>query len=176
MQRTNINIGEFTSRVFDLWDKRWFLLTAGDFAARRYNSMTVSWGGFGIMWNKPIAMTVVRPQRHTRQFTDDFDTFTLAAFPQALKPVLDLLGSKSGRDIDKISPAGLTPTASAKVASPSYAEAELVIECRKIYFQDYNPAHFLDPVIPTMYKGDYHRMYFGEIVAISGTEEFLRLT
>jgi flavin reductase (DIM6/NTAB) family NADH-FMN oxidoreductase RutF len=78
-----------------------------------------------------------------------------------------LLGSKSGRDSDKIAESGLTPIAAAKVAAPAFDEAELVIECRKTYWQDMNPAHFIDPDIEEQYKDrDYHRIYFGEVVAV----------
>lgn len=172
MQRQPISIDRFVARAFQIWDKGWFLLSSGDFATARYNSMTVSWGSFGTMWNKPFAMVVVRPQRYTRQFIDAADSFTLAAFGQAQRPILDLLGSKSGRDVDKVHPQGLTPMASRRVASPSYAEASLIIECRKMYFDDYAPQHFLDPSIQTMYRGDYHRMYFGEVLEIQGAAEF----
>ena len=49
-------------------------------------------------------------------------------------------------------------------------EAGLVLECRKIYSDDIDPARFLDPSIAGHYpQKDYHRIYFGEIVAIAAT-------
>lgn len=61
-----------------------------------------------------------------------------------------------------------------RVAAPAFAEAELVVECRKIYWQDMQPENFLDPAIEGLYSGrDYHRIYFGEIVAVAGTEKFV---
>ena len=75
--------------------------------------------------------------------------------------------AKSPVERRKIAEAGLKPVASAKVAAPSYAEANLILECRKIYWQDIDPAHFLDPEIDRNYpQKDYHRVYFGEIVAL----------
>ena len=45
-----------------------------------------------------------------------------------------------------------------------FGEARLVIECKKIYFADIDPANFLDAGIKSNYpKNDYHRMYIGEI-------------
>ncbi len=121
------------------------------------------------MWNKPFAQVVVRPTRYTRQFMDQYDTFTLCAFPERYRKALKLLGSKSGRDGDKIAESGLTPIAASKVAAPAFAEAELIIECRKIYWDDFKPEHFLDHKIHANYPiKDYHRVYFGEIVAILG--------
>ena len=169
----NIAIEELTAAVVGLWDRQWLLLTAGDFVARDFNCMTVSWGSLGCMWNKPFAQVVVRPTRHTHGFTERFESFTLAAFPAEYKDALLLLGSKSGRDGDKIKEAGLTPIAAERVAAPGYAEAELILECRKIYWQDFVPAQFLDPAIEAQYpRKDYHRIYFGEIVLARGTDKY----
>ena len=45
-----------------------------------------------------------------------------------------------------------------------FSEARLVLECRKIYFQDIIPENFLDQKIADNYSmKDYHRMYIGEI-------------
>ncbi len=112
-------------------------------------------------------------QHRIRQFIEQYPTFTLCAFPRSYRPALNLLGTLSGRDGDKIAQAGLTPVASSAVAAPGYAQAELIVECRKIHWQDYDPAHFLDPEIDRNYPNkDYHRMYFGEIVAIRGSQAY----
>ena len=160
-------------RAHHLWSTQWLLLTAGDFAAGAFNTMAVGWGSIGTMWGKPFAQVVVRPGRHTRGFMDAYDTFTLCAFPERCRPAIQLLGTKSGRDGDKIAESGLTPVAASRVAAPGFAEAELVVECRKIYWQDMQPEHFLDPGIAKLYpQQDYHRIYFGEIVAVAGTDAF----
>ena len=96
-----------------------------------------------------------------------YDTFTLCAFRQEYAPALQLLGSKSGRDGNKIAESGLTPIASTQVAAPSFAEAELVLECRKIYWDDLAKENFLDERIQRCYPcKDYHRIYYGEILAV----------
>ena len=169
-----IKAEDFLVRAHHLWSAQWLLLTAGDFAAGSYNSMTVGWGSFGTMWRKPCAQVVVRNGRHTRNFIDNHESFTLCAFPEQHRAALQLLGSRSGRDGDKIAASGLTPVAVSRVAAPAFAEAELVVECRKIYWQDMQPENFLDPAIEGLYSGrDYHRIYFGEIVAVAGTEKFV---
>ena len=172
MTRTRIDAFELAARPMAIWDKQWFLLSAGDFAAKKFNNMTVSWGSLGVIWGKPFAMCVVRPQRHTFKFMEQSDTFTLCVFPQQYRKVLDVLGTKSGRQMDKINASGFTPEAATAVASPVYAEAELAIECRKVYFQDFDPKHFLAPYIAPLYNNDYHRMYFGEIVAVTGADAY----
>ena len=174
MELTNIPIDRYVAHSYGLWEHSWLLLTSGDFAAHDFNCMTVSWGGLGQMWGRPIAMVVVRPQRYTRQFIEKYPTFTLCAFPRLYRPALNLLGSRSGRDGDKIAASGLIPAASTCVAAPGYDQAELILECRKIYWHDFDPAHFLEPEIDKNYPtGDYHRMYFGEILAVRGTAAYL---
>lgn len=168
MVRKVIPIDQLVLRSFHIWNDGWFLLTAGDFAKRDFNTMTVSWGSFGTMWNWPFAQVVVRPTRHTYGFMERSNTFTLSAFPPAYREVLRFLGTKSGREGDKITEAQLTPMASTRVAAPCFAEADLVVECRKMYWHDIDPAHFLDAAIEENYPAhDYHRAYFGEIVAVT---------
>jgi len=160
-----IPLANVTVKAYALWNTQWLLLTSGDFASGHYNTMTVSWGSLGCMWDRPLAMVVVRPVRYTYQFIEKYDTFTLCAFPSKYHKALALLGAKSGRDGDKIIEAGLTSVAGQCVAAPAFAEAELILECRKMFWEDFNPVHFLDPHLNQNYPAkDYHRMYFGEIL------------
>jgi flavin reductase (DIM6/NTAB) family NADH-FMN oxidoreductase RutF len=173
MTRELIPFDELIVEARRLWDEQGLLLTAGDFAAGRFNTMTVGWGSLGMMWGRPFVQVVVRPIRYTYQFMERYDTFTLCAFPEDCYDALQLLGTKSGRDGDKIAESGLTPIASTRVAAPGFAEAELIVECRKIYWDDLDPGHFLDPDIERNYpQRDYHRIYFGQIVAIWGENSY----
>jgi flavin reductase (DIM6/NTAB) family NADH-FMN oxidoreductase RutF len=174
MTKIEIAPMDLALQPFRQWDKGWFALCAGDFSARKFNAMTVSWGSLGIMWNRPFAQVVVRPTRFTYGFTEEYDTFTLCVFPEQYRKSLNILGSKSGRDGDKIALAGLTAVASQHVASPAFMEAELVFECRKVYVGKIDPAGFQDPAIDGNYSGgDYHRVYFGEVLRIFGEEKYL---
>ena len=161
-------------KIHHLFQEQWFVLTSGDFEKAHFNSMTISWGSLGRIWEVPFVQVLVRHSRYTFEFMDEYETFTLCAFSEQKRKALSLLGAKSGRNGDKIYLSGLTPEASTTVAAPCYAEAELVIECRKIYWQDLDPSHFLDPTIaPKRYpEGDFHRIYFGEVLAISAERHF----
>lgn len=173
MERQPIRVADLLVRAHHLWAAQSLLLTVGDFAGGHFNTMAVGWGSLGTMWGKPFAQVVIRPSRYTREFMERYDTFTLCALPAALHDALQLLGTKSGRDGDKIAESGLTPVASTGVAAPCFAESELVIECRKIYWQDMDSVHFLDAEIETSYpRRDYHRVYFGEILAVQGVDAF----
>ncbi|MCX7934184.1 MAG: flavin reductase [Planctomycetota bacterium] len=171
MARSFIPLDELALNIFHAWAEQWFLLAAGDLAAKDYNVMTVAWGSLGVIWNKPFAMILVRPQRHTYRFTEKYPTFTLCAFGPEQRDHLNLCGTRSGRDIDKIKACGWTPIAMSQVAAPGFDEAELILECRKIYFDDIKPERFLAPDIAGNYPAhDYHRFYFGEVLAAWGGE------
>ena len=171
--RTAIDPAALKLKIHDLFANQWLLLTAGDFKTGRYNTMTIAWGSIGTMWHKPFVQVVVRPQRHTRKFMDEFQSFSVCAFPPDCHSALQLLGSKSGRDGNKIAEAGLTPVAATVVGAPVFAEAELAIECQMMYWQDMDPKGFVGPVGAVNYPAkDFHRIYFGEIVAIGGTAAY----
>ncbi len=139
----------------------WALLTAGDKDC--FNTMTVSWGAAGELWGKDVAIVFVRPQRYTYEFMENHDTFTLSFFNGEYKKELAFCGSKSGRDIDKASECGFNPIDIQ--GSIGFEQADTVIVCKKIAFQDMDPAGFLSAEIDGNYaKKDYHRIYVGEIL------------
>jgi flavin reductase (DIM6/NTAB) family NADH-FMN oxidoreductase RutF len=173
MTRNPIAFEDLLFKPVANWDGQGMLLTSGDFQAGHFNAMTVGWGSLGVMWGLPFVQVVVRPVRYTYQFMEQYDTFTVCAFSETFAPALDLLGNTSGRDGDKITASGLTPIASMHVAAPSYAQAALIFECRKIYWDDLDKAHFLDPRLEKKYPAkDYHRIYYGEILAILGEDNY----
>ncbi|MBN1258006.1 MAG: flavin reductase [Planctomycetes bacterium] len=174
MERREIPVDEFNLNIFKSWSKNWFLLTVGENKPGKFNTMTVGWGSLGVMWNKPFAQVVVRPSRYTFELIQASDTFTLSAFSEKYENTLTFCGSHSGRDLDKVKEAKLTPKASQTVAAPGFDEAELIIECRKIYTSFFDSKDFLSEEIEPCYNGsDYHHVYFGEILKIKGTDKYL---
>ena len=160
-----VDVTELSVDVVNLWMNQGLLLTAG--TIDECNMMTVAWGSIGCMWSRPFAQIVVRPQRHTRKYLEQSDSFTLCAFPEKYHKDLQTLGTLSGRDGDKLSKTGLTLKVSKRVAAPSYNEARFILECRKIYYQDMDPRGFVDKTIQDNYAAnDYHRIYFGEILSV----------
>jgi len=155
---------QITENPFKLVGADWMLVTAGN--KDSFNMMTAGWGGFGILWNKKICFCLVRPSRYTYEFLEKSDTFTLTFFDQNQRSILDFCGKYSGRDYNKAAETGLTAVET-KNGSVFFNEARLVIECRKIYYQDVDPSNFVDPEIDARCypKNDYHRMYVGEIIS-----------
>ena len=158
----SVSIYDIKDNVFKLIADDWMLVTAG--SLKSFNTMTASWGTLGELWNRKIAVCFVRPSRHTYQFMEREDVFSLSFFDEKYRDALNFCGTKSGRDVDKMAHTGLTPLTS-KSGTVYFEQARLVLICRKIYIQDLDPGKFLDPKIEKQYpKKDYHRMYVGDIV------------
>ncbi len=169
MSLKTIPVESFQVKPHDAWANQWYALVAGDYEKNEFNAMTVAWGSFGTMWHKPFAQIVVRPTRYTFEFLEKYESFTLNAFSIDYRKALQILGSRSGKDCDKIKEAGLTPVASSRVKAPCFNEANMVIECVTMYKADFEPSQFVASDIDKLYpKKDYHRVYFGEIVEIRG--------
>jgi flavin reductase (DIM6/NTAB) family NADH-FMN oxidoreductase RutF len=150
-----------TDNPFKLIGTDWMLVSAG--TAKSFNTMTASWGGLGVLWERKVCFCFIRPTRYTYEFIERSDVFTLSFFEEPYRKALQFCGSHSGRDTDKLKGAGLTLHPEGDFVT--FAEARLVLVCRKLYFQDIEPGHFLDPKIESMYpKKDYHRMYVGDLV------------
>ena len=161
-----INPTDISESIFDLIGKDWALVTSGN--AEKFNTMTVSWGGAGIMWGKPVAFTFIRPQRYTFEFTEKSGYYTMSFFDEKYRDALKLCGSKSGRDVDKVAQTGLTP-AFTEGGIPYFAEARLVLVCKKLYSQFLNSESVVDEeTVSKWYDNDFHKMYISVIVEVLG--------
>ncbi len=144
-------------------DKEWALLTCGK--NENFNTMTISWGGLGTLWHKPIVTVYIRPNRYTYEFIENNDYFSISFYDESYRGDLAFLGSKSGRDIDKISCTKLTPEFLENTVS--FKEAKLTIVCKKIYFQDMDINNISENEVDRFYKNEpIHRMYIGEVIDI----------
>lgn len=157
-----INVEDIHENTFKLIGKDWFLIAAGN--ADKYNPMTASWGGFGIMWHKPVMYTVIRPTRFTYDLVEKSEFFTATFFDEEYRDALSFCGSQSGRDFDKIKETGLTPITCER--GVYFEEAKLCMTCKPRLKQDYTPESFIDGSIDGEFypKKDYHRLYISEIV------------
>jgi len=140
----------------------WFLITAGKIDTD-YNTMTAAWGSIGWLWEKPVTFIFVRPQRHTYGFCEREDYYTMSFFDKKYKDALNICGTLSGRDTDKIKIAGITPIETAN--SVAFDQARLIIESKKLFATDLLESDFISKeVIKAKYPNkDFHRMYVGEI-------------
>lgn len=140
----------------------WMLITAGDHVS--HNTMTASWGGVGVMWNQPVAVAVIRPQRYTFEFAERCDAMTLSFLGEEYRKALAYCGSHSGRDGNKIMNAGLSVEFT-DGDTPAIAQARLVLECRKLYCDMLRPENFTDrSIVERWYpEKDFHKAYVMQI-------------
>ncbi len=158
---TKVNPVELPENVFRVIGKQWMLITTGKL--ERWNTMTASWGALGVLWNLPVATVYVRPERHTFGFIEELNGFTLNFLPEKHRSVLNLMGSRSGKDFDKMRESGLTAFESPE-GGVAFEECDFWMDCRKLYWQDLDPEHFLDERISACYeKGGIHRMFVADI-------------
>jgi len=157
-----LDLSRLRERPFHLFGREWMLITAGTMDS--FNTMTAGWGALGTLWSRPVAIGFIRPTRHTFGFANRSPVFTCSFFGRRCRAALNFCGTRSGRDVDKIKATGLTPV-KGKAGCVYFAEARLVLACRKIHTQDIDPHRFLDQTIEAHYpKKDYHRVFVGEVV------------
>ncbi|MBN1297446.1 flavin reductase family protein [bacterium] len=161
---TSIDPADFTEPIFERIGHDWFLLTAGIPGA--FNTMTCSWGGMGVLWNQPVCFVFVRPGRYTYHFVEREDLFTLSFFDTRYRSALSFCGTHSGRTVDKTRETGLTPICP-DAGGIAFAEASIIVTCRKLYADDLKESGCVDRAIVTLYpEKDYHRMLIGGIQGI----------
>lgn len=160
-----IDVKQLPDNIFSLFDNGWALITGGD--EQKWNTMTISWGQAGWLWGRPVVTAYVRKSRYTLEFTEARDCFTLSFFDKdQCRAQLGVLGSKSGRDIDKMHQSGLTPVGFG--GETAFAEAKAVLVCRKVYADWIDAEKFIDAsVFEKSYpdQNDIHRMYVAEVVS-----------
>ena len=149
---------------FQMIGKEWMLITAGN--KTKANTMTASWGGLGVMYGKNVAYIVVRPQRYTREFIDQYDTFSLSFLDKRFREIQNYLGTVSGRDEDKIKESGLT--LAFEDETPYFGEASHVLLCKKLFRQTMEETSLLEEKLNTAWypNKDYHILYIAEIAKV----------
>ena len=143
----------------------WMLITAGN--KDKFNMMTASWGGFGVLYNKPVVFCFINPARYTYKIMEtQGDTFTLTFYTEMYRDALNYCGTKSGKDEDKVKGSGLTPVQMPN-GSMAFEQAWMIIECKKLVSQSLNPDAINDNEVKANWLDKpMHKMYIGEIVNV----------
>jgi flavin reductase (DIM6/NTAB) family NADH-FMN oxidoreductase RutF len=155
---------KFDYSPFHMIGEEWMLITAE--REDKVNTMTASWGGLGVIWNKNVVYIFVRDSRYTKEFIDHSDTFSLTFFPHKENAkMLGYMGSVSGRDENKVEKMGLTMKHYDGV--PYFEEASVAMICKKLSRIPISPELMPEEIKKAYYAHeDYHDMYIGEIVQI----------
>ena len=155
---------DFSANVFNLFEKNWALLSAGP--KDDHNTMTISWGSIGSLWDKPTVTVYVKPNRYTHKFMTENEYFTVSFYPEDKHEALEKMGTTTGRHhTDKDALAGLTVKELGEAVT--YEEAELTFLCRKVFFEDMITTHMPAEIVEYYYTPEEpHTLYIGEVVKI----------
>lgn len=158
-----VDLKQVSFKPFSLLLDDWALLAAG--SRKEHNAMTISWGGFGVLWHKLVATVFVRPQRFTKTFIDSNELFSLNFFSEEFKPALQFCGTHSGRDVNKDLESGLVATELG--GTVAYEQAKMVLVCKKQFVCEMKDVDFLNrSLLEKFYpEGDFHFVYVAEIVS-----------
>jgi flavin reductase (DIM6/NTAB) family NADH-FMN oxidoreductase RutF len=156
------NYSEEVIKAFD--ESRVLLISQGEKGLP--NVMAIGWGTMGIVWRRPIFAVLVRPSRYTHRLIEESGKFTVNIVPASMKEIVQYCGKVSGRDHDKFKEKQITPIPSTKVKTPILQEGILHFECQVVQKSDLLPSETTSAILSDFYpKGDFHRIYFGEILA-----------
>ena len=134
----------------------------------RPNVMTIGWATFGVIWGRPIACVLVRPERYTFGGMEATGDFTIGILGPDGVETLAYCGGKSGRDTDKIADCGLALAPSQHVRSPLLDDAVITYECRVVHKHDLQAEQLDQEILGRMYGGGgLHRVYYGHILAVT---------
>jgi flavin reductase (DIM6/NTAB) family NADH-FMN oxidoreductase RutF len=160
---------EISDNVFTLVGNILPVITAGK--ENHYNSMTASGGGLGLLLEKPTTWCVLQSTRYTLEMIKKEQTYTMSYFPKEYKKQILFLGSKSGRDSEKMKEVKLTSVQTPS-GDMSFKEARLIIECRLTQITTPNPDDFYTQeaknYLNEMYSdvNEYRKYLFGEITNV----------
>lgn len=165
MRKQPIEITEYANAITAAL-RRGVLLTTKN--GEKVNSMVIGWGHIGRIWELPVFVAYVRDNRYTREMLDANPEFTVNVPVNGFdKKAFTVCGTKSGRDMDKLAAAGLTPVPPEVVSVPGLKEWPLTLECRVIYREEQTAARLPEALRRRFYsvETEDHIAYFGEIVA-----------
>jgi len=129
------------------------------------NAMAIGWGMIGSIWSRPIWQVLVRPCRYTFQLLQQEQVFTVNVMPLALDAAVQLCGTVSGANRDKLAEAGLSVVPGTETPAPIIKESVIHYECHVVHSNDFLPEAMVPDIRTGCYpSGDYHHVYWGEIV------------
>ena len=171
MIRSPMNYDEHFGAVMKALTSRGLLLGSYD-SAGKANVMTIGWGSIGSIWGIPLCTVLVRPSRHTYQCIEHTGCFTVNVPAEDLSGACAICGTLSGKDRDKFDECDLTAERAGSVLAPTVAECPIVYECQVVHNNDVVPEKLAEEIVSGAYvNGDFHRVYFGKILAAGAADD-----
>ncbi|MBN2456970.1 MAG: flavin reductase family protein [Sedimentisphaerales bacterium] len=174
MGKVTIDYRDYFAETIQQMCTQGLLLVSAD-KDKKPNVMAIGWGMIGSIWSRPAFIVFVRPSRHTYGLLEEVGEFTVNVPPNELAEATTYCGTVSGRDHDKIKEKQFTLVPGRKVRVPIIQECIIHYECRLLHknnvLADFLDKNFKSEVYP---KGDFHRIYFGEILTAYADDEAVK--
>ena len=125
-----------------------------------------------LLFRKPMTMLIFPSNRYTLERITDEKKYTLSYFSDEYREQVMFLGSKSGRDSDKMREVALTAM-STPHGNMSFQEARLILECMltQITMPEFPDDFYAQDALdylrePYEDPGEHRKYVFGEIIAV----------
>ena len=145
------------------------ILTAGNRVS--HNSCIIGYGTLGVLWNKPVFVVYVKPDRYTYQFMQWTTFFTVSFIKKSLFKRFEVYGEQSGKYVNKEEESG-SHMIFFDNGGITFREAEEVYVCRMLAKSNIDEKD-LAPDIIQIYKTsaelfkqseEPHTIFIGEII------------
>jgi len=173
-EKIEIGFTEHLDKTLSVMGKMGLLLVSAD-PKGKPNAMTIGWGTVGIIWGKPIFTVLVRPSRYTYGLIENSEDFTVNVPTADMRDAVNFCGSKSGRDYDKFKENGLIALPSKNVKTPAIEQCSIHYECKIVHKNDVMKEKLDGKIVSSAYKsGDFHTIYYGEILGVYASPELVK--
>ena len=158
---------EISDNVFTLVGKIYPVITVR--TPENCNAMVASGGGMGVQFGKPTTWCIFPKNRYTLDLIKLEQAYTLSYFPDEYREQYMFLGTKSGRDSNKMKDVELS-TIVTPLGNMAFEEARLIIECKLLqistiladdFYTDEARAYLAEAYTD---PGEIRQYVFGEII------------
>ena len=147
------------------------LLLVSEDEAGKPNVMTIGVAAIATFPGRPVFIVWVRPSRYTCGLIEDSGNFSVNVPRDGMEKIVSYCGAVSGRDHDKFAEKNLTAVQSRTISSPIIAEFAIHYECEVVDKVDTSPDNMAEHLRKYYEIGDYHRLFFGQILATYADKE-----
>ncbi len=125
------------------------------------NPMTLAWKTIGELWSLPIISVAVAPSRYSFKLLSEIPEFTINIPSEKIISTLDICGSMSGADVDKIAEANLELVKGKRIKVPTLKDCVLNYECK---------------IVHTCKSGSMaaHSIFFGQVLSAFASKDLVK--
>ncbi len=172
-EKIEMGFTDHLDKTLSVMGKMGLLLVSAD-PSGKPNAMTIGWGTVGIIWGKPIFTVLVRPSRYTYKLMEQSEDFTVNVPTEDMRSVVNFCGSKSGRDYDKFKENGLIVLPAKTIKTPAIEQCAIHYECKIVHKNDVIKEVLDAKIVSSAYSsGDFHTIYYGEILGAYASPELV---